>query len=162
MTYCKGIKQRRCNETPPGKIWYISHHAVYHPSKPGKKCVVFDCSAEFEGKLINKELLSGPGLTNQIFSILIRFREEKVAAMADVESMYHQVQVSENQQTYLKFLWWENQDIEFTQNNLSCVHMPSAVLLVEVVPIMFYVEQQWTMRLNLEKLLQVHSLSTSI
>ena len=63
---------RRCNETPTGKIWYIPHHAVYHPSKPGKICVVFDCSAEFEGKSINKELLPGPDLTNQIVSIVIR------------------------------------------------------------------------------------------
>ena len=74
--------------------------------------VVFDCSAEFEGKSINKELLPGPELTNQIVSILIRFREERVAVMADVESMYYQVQVPENQQTYLKLLWWESHDIE--------------------------------------------------
>ena len=95
---------RRCNETPTGKTWYIPHHALYHPSKPGKIRVVFDCSAEFEGKSINKELLPGPDLTNQIVSILIRFCEEKVAVMADVESIYYQVQVPENQQTYLNFL----------------------------------------------------------
>ena len=77
---------RRCNETSTGKTWYIPHHAVYHPSKSGKICAVFDCSAEFEGKSINRELLPGPDLTNQIVSILIRFCEEKVAVMADVES----------------------------------------------------------------------------
>ena len=102
---------RRCNETPTGKTWYIPHHAVYHPSVPGKIRVIFDCSAEFEGRSINKELLPGPDLTNQIVSILIRYREEKVAVMADVKSMYYQIQVPENQQTYLKFLWWGNHDI---------------------------------------------------
>ena len=102
---------RRCNETPTGKTWYIPHHAVYHPSEPGKIRVIFDCSAEFEGRSINKELLPGPDLTNQIVSILIRYREEKVAVMADVKSMYYQIQVPENQQTYLKFLWWGNHDI---------------------------------------------------
>ena len=35
-----------------------------------------------------------------------------VAVIADVKSMYNQVQVPENQQTYLKFLWWENHDVE--------------------------------------------------
>ena len=45
---------RRCNETSTGKTWYIPHHAVHHPSKPGKICAVFDCSAEFEGKSINR------------------------------------------------------------------------------------------------------------
>ena len=41
---------RRCNETPTGKTWYIPHHAVYLPRKPGKIHVAFDCIAEFEGK----------------------------------------------------------------------------------------------------------------
>ena len=85
---------RRCNETPTGKTWYIPHHTVYLPRKPGK---------------IHVDITD---ITNQIVSILIRFCEEKVAVMADVESMYYQVHVPENQQTYLKFLWWENHDIE--------------------------------------------------
>ena len=82
---------RRCNETPTGKTWHISHHAVYHLSKPDKIHVVYDCSAEFEEKSINNELLQGPDLTNQIVSILIKFCEEKVAVIADVKSMYYQV-----------------------------------------------------------------------
>ena len=93
--------------SPAGKTWYIHHHEVYHPSKPSKIRVVFDCSAEFQGRFINKELLSGPDLTNQIMSFLKRFFEEKIAFMADVEAMYHQVQVPEDQQSFLKFLCWE-------------------------------------------------------
>ena len=34
------------------------------PSKPGKIRVVLGCSAEFEVRSINQELLSGPDLTN--------------------------------------------------------------------------------------------------
>ena len=37
---------RRCNETTTGKTWYITHHAVYHLSKPGKKSAVLDCNPE--------------------------------------------------------------------------------------------------------------------
>ena len=73
---------------------------------------MFDCKAEFEGKSVNIELLTGPDLANHFVSILIRFREERVAVMADVESMYYQVQIPENQLTYLKFLWSENYDKE--------------------------------------------------
>ena len=29
-----------------GKVWYIHHHAVYYPSRPGEIRVVFDCNAE--------------------------------------------------------------------------------------------------------------------
>ena len=115
---------RRCNETPTGKICCIPHHTVYHPSKPGKLCVVFICSAEFERKSIHKELPIGPDLTNQIFGILIKFFEERVAAMADVESMYYQMQVSENQKTYLKFLCWENHYLEsHSQEFIICAYV---------------------------------------
>ncbi|XP_070537534.1 uncharacterized protein [Ptychodera flava] len=31
-----------------GKVWYIPHHGVYHPKKPEKIRVVFDCSAKFQ------------------------------------------------------------------------------------------------------------------
>ena len=27
---------RRSDKSPNGKTWYIPHHGVYHPSKPGK------------------------------------------------------------------------------------------------------------------------------
>ena len=67
-----------------GKTWYIPHHGVYHPSKPGKIRVVFDCSAEFQGKSINRELLSGLDLTNQVIGIITRFREEKMV----IRSLY--------------------------------------------------------------------------
>ena len=96
---------KRSDASPSGKTWYIPHHGVYHPSKPGQIHVVFDCSAEYRGRSINKELLSGPDLTNQIIGFLTGFREEKTAFMADVEAMYHQVQVPEDQQSFLKFLW---------------------------------------------------------
>ena len=52
--------------------------------------------------------------------------------------------------------------LNVTHKNLSCVNICSVALLLEVVPIMLYIEQQWTMMLNLETLLQVHSLTTSM
>ena len=68
--------------------------------------MVFDCSAEFQGKSINRELLSGPDLTNQIIGIRTRFREEKIVLTADIEAVYHQVLVPDGQQMFLNFLWW--------------------------------------------------------
>ena len=112
----------RSDASPAGKTWYILHHEVYHPSKPGKN-LVFDCSAEFQGTSINKGLLPGP-LTNQIIGVLTRFREEKIAFMADVEVMYHQVHALEDQQSFLKFLWWENHHIDTEPHDyLMCAHV---------------------------------------
>ena len=52
---------------------YIPHHGKYYPSKPGKIRVVFDCSAKFKEVSLNKNLMSGPVLTNQIVGVLTRF-----------------------------------------------------------------------------------------
>ena len=93
------------------KIWYIPHHGVYHPKKPNKIRVVFDCSAEFKGETLNKHLLQGPDLTNNLVGVLFRFRQEPVAFMCDIESMFHQVGVSEECRDLLRFLWWEDGDI---------------------------------------------------
>lgn len=38
-----------------GRVWYIPHHAVYHPKKR-KIRVVFDCTASFQGTSLNTQL----------------------------------------------------------------------------------------------------------
>ena len=44
--------------------------------------------------------------------------------MADVEAMYHQVQVSEDKQSFLEFLWWENHNIDTEPHDyVMCAHV---------------------------------------
>ena len=38
--------------------WYIPHHGVFHPAKK-KIRIVFDCSAIFQGRSLNNELIQG-------------------------------------------------------------------------------------------------------
>ena len=95
-----------------GRIWYIPHHGVYHPKKPGKIRVVFDASAECKGESLNKHLLQGPDLTNSLTGVLCRFRKEPVAFICDIEGMFHQVNVNYEHRNLLRFLWWEQGDIE--------------------------------------------------
>lgn len=87
------------------KRWYLPHHAVFNPNKPGKTRVVFDAAARYGGTSLNDELLSGPDLLLGLPGILIRFREERVAITGDVRQMYHQVLVCEEDQPALSFLW---------------------------------------------------------
>ena len=94
-----------------GKVWYIPHHGVYHPKKPSKIRVVFDCSAEFRNESLNKHLLQGPDLTNNLVGVLCRFRKEPVALMGDIEGMFHQVGVAEQDRDLLRFLWWKDGDL---------------------------------------------------
>ena len=78
-----------------------------YPLNPGKVRVVFNCSAEFAGRSLNKQIITGPDLTNQVVGVLTRFREEHITYMANKEAMFHQVRVPENQRRLLRFLWWE-------------------------------------------------------
>ncbi|XP_052445763.1 uncharacterized protein LOC127987458 [Carassius gibelio] len=99
-------------ETDKIPAWYIPHHGVYHPQKPEKIRVVFDCSAKFQGSSLNDHLLTGPELTNTLVGVLCRFRKGPVAIMCDIERMFHQFHVKEEDQDYLRFLWWEKGDLE--------------------------------------------------
>jgi hypothetical protein len=89
-----------------GKVWYVPHHGVYHPKKPTKIRVVFDCAAVYKGISLNSVLLQGPNLTNNLFGVLLRFRQEPVAMMGDIEAMFHQVKVPPEDQDCLRFLWY--------------------------------------------------------
>ena len=94
--------------TTNGEVWYIPHHGVYHPRKPDKIRVVFDASAVFQGVSLNKRLLQGPDLTNNLIGVLCRFRQQPVAVMCDVEQMFYQFGVTDEYRDYLRFLWWKD------------------------------------------------------
>ncbi|XP_028314916.1 uncharacterized protein LOC114470784 [Gouania willdenowi] len=98
------------NEGKKGEQWYIPHHGIYHPKKPTKLRVVFDCSAKYGGTSLNDHLLQGPDLINNLTGILLRFRQHRIALMCDVEKMFHQFHVDERDRNYLRFLWWKNGD----------------------------------------------------
>ena len=78
---------------------------MYHPSKPGRIRMVFDSSAKFKEVSLNKNLMSGPDLTNQIVGVLTRFCEEPVVIMGDIESMFHQEMVPREDRSLLRFLF---------------------------------------------------------
>ena len=95
-----------------GPAWYIPHHAVVHPRKPGKVRVVYYCAAKYNGQSLNDQLLHGPDFMNNLIGILTRFREGPTAFMADIQGMFNQVRVSPADRRYLRFLWWPNGNMD--------------------------------------------------
>ena len=65
------------------KTWYLPHHPVFHPRKPGKVRVVFDSAAKYKSKSLNKELFTSPDLLNSLVGVLFQFRNHKVALVGD-------------------------------------------------------------------------------
>ena len=115
-------------KTLPGKVWYLPHFNVYHPKKPDQIRVVFDCSATFRGNSLNKHLLQGPDWMNALVGVLARFRKNEVAVTCDIEQMFHSFFVNPEHRDFLRFLWFENNDlnrpiVEYRMN----VHLFGAV-----------------------------------
>ena len=108
----RGEAEKVPKETVGSAVWYIPHHGVYHNKKPGKIRVVFDCSSKFLGMSLNDHLLSGPDLTNRLIGVLCRFRKSPYAVMCDIEKMFHQFFVNDEDRDYLRFLWWEHGDLD--------------------------------------------------
>ena len=97
-------------DTRPDMTFYINHHGTRHPKKK-KLRIVFNCSQEYNGQSLNKNLLQGPLLTNNLTGVLLRFRQEPVAVTCDIEGMFHQVHVNPEHRDLLRFLWWEDNDL---------------------------------------------------
>ena len=88
--------------------WYLPHHPVINPNKPGKIRRVLNGAAKFHGTFFNRFLLRGPDLLQRLIHNLIRFRQHKYAVSADIEGMFLQVGVPLGDQPCLRFLWRED------------------------------------------------------
>lgn len=120
----KGYAKASTKSPKSNKTWYIPHHGVYHPHTPDKSQVVFDCSLEYKNYCLNKELLQGPDMTNQLIGVLLRFRHHDVAVFADIESMFYQVKVPDKFQDYLRFSCWPDGDLSLEPvDHQMCVHL---------------------------------------
>ena len=92
-------------EPQPETVWYLPHHPVCNPKKPGKVRRVANAASSFRGQSLNDNLLSGPDLLQNLFLLLLRFRERPVAVIADIEAMFMQISITEKDQAALRFLW---------------------------------------------------------
>ena len=104
----KGYIKRLAKEeaaAPVTRKWYLIHHPVINPKKPGKVRRVCDAAVKFQGLSLNSHLLSDPDFLKNLVGIFMRSREEKVALLGDIEAMFNQVAVPEADQVAPRFLW---------------------------------------------------------
>ena len=93
----------------------------WHPRNPGKVRIAFGCSENFGGACLNNKLMFSFDLSNQLAGVLLQFRSDKVAFMGDIETMFYQLQVLDNQKDFLRYLWRENNNLEGDFD--MCVHV---------------------------------------
>ena len=90
--------------------YYLPHHGVQHPAKPGKVRIVMDASAKFRGQSLNTNLLPGPDLLNSLIGVLCKFRQDRIAFTCDIKEMFYQFRVKPDHSDFLRYLWYENGD----------------------------------------------------
>ena len=88
-----------------GKEWYLPHHPVLNPNKPGKVRRVCNAASKYKEVCLNHKLLAGPDLLHGLIGTIFRFREGPIALTADFESMFLQVQIPEQDRSCLRFIW---------------------------------------------------------
>ena len=87
---------------------YLPHHPVLNSNKPGKVRRVLNGASKCHGASLNLSLLVRPDLLQNLILALLRFRQHKYAVSADIEGMFLQVGVREEDQPSLRFLWRED------------------------------------------------------
>ena len=93
--------------------WYLPIFGVYHHRKKDKVRVVFDSDAKYGGVSLKDVLLSGPDLTDSLLGIILRFRREQVAAIADIQQMFYCFKVNEEHCNYLQFFLHEDNNMDY-------------------------------------------------
>lgn len=89
--------------------YFMPHHGVLREqSLTTKLRVVFDASAtSTSGYSLNNLQYVGPNLQQDLFQILIRFRQHKFLISADIAKMFRQILINPSQRC-LQRIWWRD------------------------------------------------------
>ena len=114
MNFCRKLSENEVKNYK-GPAHYIPHHAVIRPEKKSTPVrIVFNSSSLFQGHKLNDYWMKGSDLLNNLFGVVLRFREKEFALVEDISKMYHRILIPERDQQVHRFLW----------RNLETFHEP--------------------------------------
>ncbi|XP_057666035.1 uncharacterized protein LOC130899884 [Diorhabda carinulata] len=115
-------------------VFYLPHHGVVKDSATTKLRVVFDASAKIgNGISLNDTLMVGPTIQEDLFAIIIRFRQHNVAMVADIEKMYRQVEIVEEQRDLQRIMWRSDPNLPlevYTLNTVTYGTAPASFIAI--------------------------------
>ncbi|XP_026498879.1 uncharacterized protein LOC113402781 [Vanessa tameamea] len=110
------LENNHMEEVPNNEInkpsVYLPHHPVIREDKETTKVrIVFDASCKGTNNVsINDELLVGPQLQEHMRKIIIRWRLKRICFVADIQQMYRQILVTQEDADFQRLLSRENSD----------------------------------------------------
>ena len=66
---------------------------------------MYDSAARYGGVRLNDAMLPGRKLQQDVFDVLLRFRSNSVALVADLTEMFSQGTIAKQDRRYHRFLW---------------------------------------------------------
>ena len=91
----------------PSQVFYLPMHAVYKAcSSTTMIRAVFDASAKSSfGISLNDTLLVGPTVHPPLIDVILCFRTQRIALIADVSKMYRAVKLVKPDRDLHRFIW---------------------------------------------------------
>ena len=104
-----GVIEQVTQLEPEGKVHYLAHMAV-EEAETTKVGVAYNASSKEHksGTSLHDCLHVRPLLSPLIFNILLRFRENRIALVGDIEKALLNIEVSPSDRDCLRFLWFQD------------------------------------------------------
>ena len=129
-----------------GTVHYLPHRPVVREDKSTTKIrAVFDASCSVNGVSLNDCLYPGPNLLVKIFDILLRFRLNKIAILADIKQAFLNISIHPEHRDFVRFLWRNqtNGKIDVYPFNRIVFGLTSSPFLLNVL-----IRKHWEQYLN--------------
>ena len=96
-------------------VHYLPHRPVLKEERETTKVkIAFYASSTITGPSLNECLFSAPSITEPLYSILLRFRVDRIAIIADIEKVFLQIAVTKKHINFIRFLWYNDAE------NINC------------------------------------------
>ncbi|XP_055623726.1 uncharacterized protein LOC129767128 [Toxorhynchites rutilus septentrionalis] len=106
--YAYRITPAEMESTDPRRVWYLPLGVVRNPKKPGKIRLIWDAAARVNGTSFNDMVLKGPDMMTALTTVLLRFRQKRVAFSADIKEMFHQFLIRSRDRQAQRFVFREH------------------------------------------------------
>lgn len=135
------MRLANASEINSSHAYFLPHHAVIkETSETTKLRVVFDASSKStNGKSLNDQLCVGPTIQHDLFTLLLQWRRFRIAFTGDIEKMYRQIWVDENDARFQRILWRNSPTEDLKQYVLKTVTFGTASAPFQAIRALFHV-----------------------